>query len=93
VDQTTDASVEEQTMEDKKIEDEASQASTDQTTAASIEEQIIEVAQTEVVISHQENDVDDVSQSIYLQSKESKEEVEQNKEKVIKGKDNDDGNL
>ncbi|KAF6163237.1 hypothetical protein GIB67_025101 [Kingdonia uniflora] len=57
-------------------------ASADQTTALFVEEQTIEVAKTEVVISHQEEDVDEASQ-----------EVEQNKEEVAKGKDNDYRNL
>ncbi|KAF6137081.1 hypothetical protein GIB67_030845 [Kingdonia uniflora] len=46
------------------------QASVDQTTAVSIEEQTTEIAKIEVVISHQEEDVDETSQT-----KESKEEV------------------
>ncbi|KAF6166918.1 hypothetical protein GIB67_020147 [Kingdonia uniflora] len=78
-DQTTVVSVKEQTLDIEKTKDEASQASTNQTTVVSIEEQTIEVAQTEVVISHQEEDVGEASQS-----KESKQEVEQNKEEVVK---------
>ncbi|KAF6177103.1 hypothetical protein GIB67_015978 [Kingdonia uniflora] len=76
-----------QTLEVEKIEDEASQASTDQTTVVSVEEQTIEVVQTDIVISHQKNDVGKASQS-----KKSKEEVEQNKEEVAEGKDDDDRN-
>ncbi|KAF6138264.1 hypothetical protein GIB67_017264 [Kingdonia uniflora] len=79
-DQTTVVSVEEQTLEVEKTKDKANQASADQTTDVSIEEHTIKVAQTEVVISHQEDD-----------TKKSKEEVEQNKEEVFKGKDDDDG--
>ncbi|KAF6165307.1 hypothetical protein GIB67_042723 [Kingdonia uniflora] len=56
-DQTTTVSVEEQTVEVEKTEDEASQASAGQTIVVSVEEQTVEVAQTEVVISHQEEDV------------------------------------
>ncbi|KAF6137564.1 hypothetical protein GIB67_031843 [Kingdonia uniflora] len=51
------------------------------------QEQTIEVAQTKVVISHQEEDVGEASQS-----KNSKEEVEHNKEEVFQGKDDDDRN-
>ncbi|KAF6143779.1 hypothetical protein GIB67_016700 [Kingdonia uniflora] len=91
-DQTTAISTEEQTLEIEKTEDEASQASADQRTAVFVKEQTIEVAQTEVVISHQEEDVGEASQSIYLRSKESKEKVEQNKEEVVEGKDDVDGN-
>ncbi|KAF6171926.1 hypothetical protein GIB67_011823 [Kingdonia uniflora] len=91
-DQTTVVSFEEQTLDVEKTEDEASQASADQTTVVSVEERTIEVAQTEVVISHQEEDVGEASQYIYLQSKESKEDVEQNKEEVVEGKDDDNGN-
>ncbi|KAF6138988.1 hypothetical protein GIB67_010714, partial [Kingdonia uniflora] len=65
----------------------AYQASTDQTTVISVEERIIEVAQTEVVISHQEEDVGEA-----CQTKESKKEVEQNKEEVFEGNDDDDRN-
>ncbi|KAF6139825.1 hypothetical protein GIB67_009672 [Kingdonia uniflora] len=54
-------------------------ASTDQTAAVFIEEETIEVVKNEVVISHQEEDVDKASQS--------KEEVEQSKEEAVKGKD------
>ncbi|KAF6142891.1 hypothetical protein GIB67_022770, partial [Kingdonia uniflora] len=61
-DQTTAISVEEQTLEVKKTEDEASQASADQTTLVSVEEHTIGVTQIEVVISHQEGDVCEVSQ-------------------------------
>ncbi|KAF6176748.1 hypothetical protein GIB67_031559, partial [Kingdonia uniflora] len=86
-DHTTDVSVEEQTLEIEKTEDKASQASAYQTITIFIEEQTIEVAQTEVVISHQEEDVGKASQT-----KKSKEEVEQNKKVVLKGKDDDDGN-
>ncbi|KAF6157106.1 hypothetical protein GIB67_041567 [Kingdonia uniflora] len=82
-DQITAVSVEEQTLEVEKIDDEASQTSANQTTTVSAEEQTIEVAQTDVVISHQEEDVGKASQ-----------EVEQNKEEVVEGKDDDDnGNL
>ncbi|KAF6146565.1 hypothetical protein GIB67_008851 [Kingdonia uniflora] len=87
-DQKIVVSVEEQTLEVEKTEDEASQASADQTTAVYVNEQTIEVAQTDVVISHQEEDAGKASQS-----KLSKEEVEQNKEEVVEGKDDDDGNL
>ncbi|KAF6154847.1 hypothetical protein GIB67_033876, partial [Kingdonia uniflora] len=91
-DQTTVVSAKEQTLEVRKTEDEASQsvyllASTDQTTIASIEEQTIKVVQTNVVISHQEEDVGETSQS-----KESKKEVEHNKEEVVERKVDDDGN-
>ncbi|KAF6150869.1 hypothetical protein GIB67_020952 [Kingdonia uniflora] len=79
-DQTTTISVEEQTLEVEKTEDKTCQASTDQTTVVSVEEQTIEVTQTDVVISHQEEDVGEASQS-----KESKEEV-------VEGKDYNDGN-
>ncbi|KAF6168350.1 hypothetical protein GIB67_018190, partial [Kingdonia uniflora] len=72
---------EEQTLEVEKTKDEASQASAGQTTIVFVEEQTIEVAQTEVVISHQEED-----------TKENKEEVELNKEEVFEGKDDDNGN-
>ncbi|KAF6175930.1 hypothetical protein GIB67_003418 [Kingdonia uniflora] len=81
VNQIIVVSVEEQTLEVEKIKDEASQASADQITVVSVEEQTIEVAQTEVVISHQEEDVGEASQ-----------EVEQNKEEVVEGKDDDDRN-
>ncbi|KAF6177057.1 hypothetical protein GIB67_015932 [Kingdonia uniflora] len=73
------------------------EASSDQTTTVSVKEQTIEVektedeakvAQTEVVIYHQEEDVDEASQS-----KKSKENVKQNKKEVVEGKDDDDGNL
>ncbi|KAF6147270.1 hypothetical protein GIB67_013091 [Kingdonia uniflora] len=83
-DQATAISVEEQTIEVTKSEDEASQvtyhffAGADQATAISIEEQTIEVAKTE----------DEASQT-----KESKKEAEQSKEEVVKGKDDDDENL
>ncbi|KAF6161281.1 hypothetical protein GIB67_009168 [Kingdonia uniflora] len=87
VNQTIDVSAEEQTLEVEKTEDEANQASVDQTTVISVEEQTIEITQTEVVIFHQEEDVGEASQS-----KENKEEVEHNKEEVIEGKDNGDGN-
>ncbi|KAF6137549.1 hypothetical protein GIB67_031828 [Kingdonia uniflora] len=80
-DQATIVSVEEQTLEVEKTDDEASQASADQTTAVSVGEQTIEAAQANVVISHQEEDVGEASQ------------VEQNKEEVVEGKDDDDGNL
>ncbi|KAF6176076.1 hypothetical protein GIB67_000170, partial [Kingdonia uniflora] len=87
-DQTTVVCIKEKTIEVEKIEDEASQVTylffADQTTIVSVEEQTIEVAQTEVVISNQEEDLDEASQS--------KEEVEQNKEEVVEGKDDDDGN-
>ncbi|KAF6166063.1 hypothetical protein GIB67_012960, partial [Kingdonia uniflora] len=73
VNQTVVVSIEEQTLEVKKIEDEASQT--------------IEVVQTEVVISYEEEDVGEASQT-----KESKDEVEQNKEEVFEGKDDDDRN-
>ncbi|KAF6164796.1 hypothetical protein GIB67_002452 [Kingdonia uniflora] len=90
-DQTTVVSVEEQTLEVKKTEDEASLVTylffAGQTTDVSVEKQTIEVAQTEVVISYQEEDIGKASQT-----KESKEEVEQNKEGVFEGKDDDDGN-
>ncbi|KAF6167086.1 hypothetical protein GIB67_041341, partial [Kingdonia uniflora] len=87
-DQTAVVFFEEQTLEVKKLEDKANQASADQTIVVSVEEQTIKVAQAEVVISHQEEDVGEASQT-----KKSKEEVEQNKEEVFKGKDDDDGNL
>ncbi|KAF6136692.1 hypothetical protein GIB67_018695 [Kingdonia uniflora] len=87
-DQTTAVSIEEQTLKVEKTEDEASQASTDQTTVVSVVKQTIEVAQTEVVLSHQEEDVGEASQT-----KVSKDEVEQNKEELFEGKDDDDGNL
>ncbi|KAF6135149.1 hypothetical protein GIB67_035220, partial [Kingdonia uniflora] len=64
-DQITAVSVEEQTLEVKKIEDKASQASVDKTTVVSIEEQTIEVGQTEVVIFPQEEDVGEASQVTY----------------------------
>ncbi|KAF6150302.1 hypothetical protein GIB67_034001 [Kingdonia uniflora] len=68
VNQTTVVSVEEQTLEVEKIEDEASQVTylffADQTTSVSVEEQTIEVAQTEVVISRQEEDIGEASQVI-----------------------------
>ncbi|KAF6151933.1 hypothetical protein GIB67_010507 [Kingdonia uniflora] len=67
-DQTTVTSDEKQTMEVTKIEDEASQASTDQTTAVSVEEQTIEVVKTKVVIFHQEEDVDEASQLVLMES-------------------------
>ncbi|KAF6136652.1 hypothetical protein GIB67_016108 [Kingdonia uniflora] len=92
VNQTTAASVEEQTLEVEKTKNEASQASAYQTTVVYVEEQTLEVEKTEVVISYQEEDVGEASHSIYLQTKESKEEVEQNKEEVVEGKDDDDGN-
>ncbi|KAF6140420.1 hypothetical protein GIB67_013189 [Kingdonia uniflora] len=65
-DQTTIVSIEEQTLEVEKTKDKVIQT--------------IEVAQTEVEISYQEEDAGEASQSIYLQSKDSKEEVEQNKD-------------
>ncbi|KAF6145362.1 hypothetical protein GIB67_016823 [Kingdonia uniflora] len=58
------------------------EASADQTTVVSIEEQTLKVEKTE----------DEASQFVYLQTKKSKEEVEQNKEEVFEGKDDDDGN-
>ncbi|KAF6138548.1 hypothetical protein GIB67_022582 [Kingdonia uniflora] len=67
-------------------------ASVDQITVVFVEEQTIDVAQTEVVISHQEEDVGEASQSVYLWTKESKEKVEQNKKEVFEDKDNYDGN-
>ncbi|KAF6156053.1 hypothetical protein GIB67_010977 [Kingdonia uniflora] len=79
-DKTTAISVKVQTLEVKIIEDEASQASTDQTTVVSVEKQTIEVAQTDVVFFHQKEDDGEASQS-----KESKEEVEHNKEEVVEG--------
>ncbi|KAF6144042.1 hypothetical protein GIB67_037715, partial [Kingdonia uniflora] len=82
-DQTTAISIEEQTLEVEKTKDEASQASTDKTTVVSIEEQTIEVVQAEVVISHRE---EDVGESVYLQTEESKEEVEQNKKRRLKAR-------
>ncbi|KAF6146696.1 hypothetical protein GIB67_008982, partial [Kingdonia uniflora] len=83
IDQTIVVSVEEQTLESIYL-----QASAYQTTTVSVEEHTPEVEKTEVVISHQEEDIDEASQT-----KESKEEVEQNKEEVVEGKDDDDGNL
>ncbi|KAF6160035.1 hypothetical protein GIB67_033119 [Kingdonia uniflora] len=53
-----------QTLEVKKTEDEASQASAGQTTVVSVEEQTIEVAETEVVISHQKEYIGEASQVI-----------------------------
>ncbi|KAF6165829.1 hypothetical protein GIB67_012726, partial [Kingdonia uniflora] len=72
-DQTTIVSVEEQTLEVEKTEDEASQfiylhASANQTTVVSVVEQTIEVTQAEVVISHQEEDVGEASQLILMES-------------------------
>ncbi|KAF6162104.1 hypothetical protein GIB67_008233 [Kingdonia uniflora] len=66
---------------------EAYQDSADQTIVVSVEEQTIEVTQTKVVISHQEEDVGEASQS-----KKCKEKVEHNKEEVVEGKDDDNGN-
>ncbi|KAF6167797.1 hypothetical protein GIB67_027575, partial [Kingdonia uniflora] len=63
--QTTAVSVEEQTLEVEKTEDETSQTSADQTTAMSVEELTIEVAQTKVVVSHHEEDVGEASQITY----------------------------
>ncbi|KAF6163548.1 hypothetical protein GIB67_002553 [Kingdonia uniflora] len=82
VDQITVISVEEQTIEVVKTEDEASQsvylhASAEQATVVFVEKQTTEVTKIE----------DETSQT-----KESKEEVEQNKEEVVEGKDDDDGN-
>ncbi|KAF6161957.1 hypothetical protein GIB67_002740 [Kingdonia uniflora] len=57
-------------------------ASVDQTTAISVEEQTLEVEKAK----------DEAYKSVYLQTKKSKEEVEQNKEEVFEGKDDDDGN-
>ncbi|KAF6170632.1 hypothetical protein GIB67_020194 [Kingdonia uniflora] len=68
-DQTTLISVEEQTIEVVKTEDEASLASADQTTVVFVEKQTIEVVKIEVVISHQEEDVDEASQVIDVYSK------------------------
>ncbi|KAF6148890.1 hypothetical protein GIB67_014261 [Kingdonia uniflora] len=99
--QTTVVSVEEQTLEVEKTKDEASQASADQTIVVSAEEQTIEVVQTEVVISHQEEDVGEYSNntkknlghySEASQTKKSKKEVEQNKEEMFKGNDDNDRN-
>ncbi|KAF6171084.1 hypothetical protein GIB67_010952, partial [Kingdonia uniflora] len=92
-DQTTIVSVEEQTLEVEKTEDEASPASAGQTTVIFVVEQTIKVVQTEVVISYQEEDVDEASHVTYHLITESKEEEEQNKEEVFEGKDDDDGNL
>ncbi|KAF6138163.1 hypothetical protein GIB67_033577, partial [Kingdonia uniflora] len=50
------------------------EASADKTTAISVEKQTMEFAKME----------DEASQSAYLQTKESKEEVEQSKEEVVK---------
>ncbi|KAF6177068.1 hypothetical protein GIB67_015943 [Kingdonia uniflora] len=92
-DQTTPVSAKEQTLEVEKTKDKTSQsvylqASEGQITVVSVKEQTIEVIQTKVVISNQEEDVSDASQT-----KESKEKVDQNKEEVFEGKDNDDGNF
>ncbi|KAF6154047.1 hypothetical protein GIB67_018969 [Kingdonia uniflora] len=55
---------------EKESEEEQPQTSADQTTAVSVEEQTIEVAQTEVVISHQEEDVGEASQvnNVYIKA-------------------------
>ncbi|KAF6163800.1 hypothetical protein GIB67_016140 [Kingdonia uniflora] len=82
-DQTNVVSVKEQIVEVKKVKDEACQASEDQIIVVSTEEQTIEVTETDVVISHQEEDVGEASLYIYLKSK----------EEVVEGKDDDDGNL
>ncbi|KAF6138971.1 hypothetical protein GIB67_010697, partial [Kingdonia uniflora] len=92
VDQITVVSVEKQTLEVEKTKNKASQsayllASAYQIIVVSVEEQTLEVEKTEVVISHQEEDIGEASQT-----KESEEEVEQNKEEVVEGKDDDDGN-
>ncbi|KAF6163124.1 hypothetical protein GIB67_024988, partial [Kingdonia uniflora] len=57
-------SVGEQTLEVEKNKDEASQASAGQKTVISVKEQTTEVAQTKVVISHQEEDIGEASQVI-----------------------------
>ncbi|KAF6173685.1 hypothetical protein GIB67_000587 [Kingdonia uniflora] len=77
-DQTTAVFVEKQTLEVKKTKDEASQVTY---------LFFAEVVQTEVVIFYQGEDVGEASQN-----KKSKDEVEQNKEEVVEGKDDDDGN-
>ncbi|KAF6156934.1 hypothetical protein GIB67_039695, partial [Kingdonia uniflora] len=59
-----------------------------QITVISVGEQTMKVAKTEVVISHQEEDVDEASQT-----KESKEEVKQIKEEVVEGNNDDNRNL
>ncbi|KAF6172658.1 hypothetical protein GIB67_041981 [Kingdonia uniflora] len=73
VDQTIVVSVEEQTMEVAKTEEEVGQASAEQAIVVFVEEQTTKVIKTE----------DEANQSVYLRTKDSKEEVEQSKEENV----------